>query len=90
MFESLTVISVFCFYMGLIFALAVWAERRQAAGRSVVNNPLVYALSLSVFCTTWTYYGSVGYAATSGMLFMTIYLGPTLVVIFWWGLLRKL
>lgn len=90
MFESLTVISVFCFYMGLIFALAVWAERRQAAGRSVVNNPLIYALSLSVFCTTWTYYGSVGYAATSGMLFLTIYLGPTLVVIFWWGLLRKL
>ncbi len=90
MFESLTVISVFCFYMGLIFALAVWAERRQAAGRSVVNNPLVYALSLSVFCTTWTYYGSVGYAATSGMLFLTIYLGPTMVVVFWWGLLRKL
>ncbi len=90
MFESLTVISVFCLYMGLIFALAVWAERRKAAGRSVVNNPLVYALSISVYCTTWTYYGSVGYAANSGLLFLTIYLGPTMVVIFWWGLLRKL
>ncbi|MCB2227661.1 MAG: PAS domain S-box protein [Desulfarculaceae bacterium] len=90
MFESLTVITVFCLYMGLIFALAVWAERRQAAGKSVVNNPLVYALSLSVYCTTWTYYGSVGYAANSGLLFLTIYLGPTMVVMFWWGLLRKL
>ena len=56
----------------------------------MVNNPLVYALSLSVYCTTWTYYGSVGYAANSGLLFLTIYLGPTMVVMFWWGLLRKL
>lgn len=90
MFESLTVIAVFCFYMGLVFILALWAERRLAAGKSVVNNPIVYALSLSVYCSTWTYYGSVGYAATSGMLFLAVYLGPTMVVVFWWTLLRKL
>ena len=58
--------------------------------RSPVNNPLIYALSLGVYCTSWTYYGSVGSAATRGMLFTTVYLGPTLAAVFWWTVLRKL
>ncbi|MBI5524405.1 MAG: PAS domain S-box protein [Desulfarculus sp.] len=90
MFNSLAVIAIFCMYMGMLFALALWAERESLAGRSKVNNPYIYSLSLAVYCTTWTYYGSVGVAATGGMLFMTVYLGPTLGIIFWWTLLRKL
>ncbi len=85
-----TVIAVATAYVGLLFLLAVWAERQEKSGRSVAGNPLVYSLSLAVYCTTWTYYGSVGLAASSGLLFLGVYIGPTLVVIFWWQLLRKM
>ncbi|NQZ60016.1 MAG: hypothetical protein HRT88_21395 [Lentisphaeraceae bacterium] len=70
--------------------IAKWAEKRSDEGRSVVNNAIVYSLSLAVYCTSWTYYGSVGKAANSGMMFLTIYLGPTLGVILWWVILKKL
>ncbi|MDQ7781471.1 MAG: ATP-binding protein, partial [Desulfomonilaceae bacterium] len=77
-------------YMGFLFLTALWVERKAARGRNYVNNPLVYSLSLGVYCTGWTYYGSVGKAATSGLLFVPIYLGPTLAIILWWIVLRKL
>ncbi|WP_114783398.1 sensor histidine kinase [Botryobacter ruber] len=80
-----------CFlYLALLFALASWAERRSAAGRSLVSNPYVYALSMAVYCTAWTYYGSVGRAATSGLEYLAIYIGPTLVAPLWWVVLRKI
>lgn len=90
MLDSLTVITVFCLYMMFLFLTALWVERRSAAGRSPVNNSLVYSLSLAVYCTAWTYYGSVGKAATSGLLFLPIYLGPTIAIVLWWTVLRKL
>ena len=83
-------------YVIFLFAIAFFAERRaetlRAAGRSprFLRSPLVYTLSLSVYCTAWTFYGAVGYAARSGLEFITIYLGPTLVFVGWWWLLRKL
>ncbi|RTL56025.1 MAG: histidine kinase [Rhodocyclaceae bacterium] len=66
-------------YLALLFFIAYKADRRADAGRSVINSPSVYALSLAVYCTTWTYYGSVGRAATSGINFLPVYLGPTLL-----------
>jgi Na+/proline symporter/nitrogen-specific signal transduction histidine kinase len=77
-------------YLGLLFAIAAYADRRADEGRSVINNATVYALSLAVYCTTWTYYGSVGRAAVSGIGFLPIYLGPTLAVALWWFVLRKM
>jgi signal transduction histidine kinase/Na+/proline symporter len=77
-------------YVAALFGVALWAERRERQGRSVARNALVYSLSQAVYCTTWTYYGSVGLAASGGLLFLTIYLGPTLVAVFWWPLVRKL
>jgi Na+/proline symporter/signal transduction histidine kinase len=90
MLNSLTVITVLCLYMGFLFLTALWVERKSAAGKSLVNNALVYSLSLAVYCTGWTYYGSVGLAATSGLLFLPIYLGPTVAIVLWWTVLRKL
>lgn len=90
MLSGFLVIGLFCLYIGLLFLLALWAERRSSSGTSVVNNPLVYSLSLAVYCSSWTFFGSVGVAANSGVLFLAIYLGPTLVIIFWWGVLRKM
>jgi signal transduction histidine kinase/Na+/proline symporter len=77
-------------YLGLLYALATWVERGDRRGASLARSPWVYALAQAVYCTTWTYYGSVGFAASSGLLFLTVYLGPTLVAIFWWTVLRRL
>ena len=90
MLDPRLVLLVLCLYMGFLVLVAVVVERRSAVGRSPANNPWVYSLSLAVYCTAWTYYGSVGKAATSGMLFLPIYLGPTLSLFLWWILLRKL
>ena len=78
-------------YVAFLFAIAFFAERSAARGRRRwLGSPLVYTLSLSIYCTAWTFYGAVGYAARSGMEFVTIYLGPSLVMIGWWWVLRKL
>lgn len=78
-------------YAVFLFAIAFWAERRAAAGQlGWIRSPAVYTLSLSVYCTGWTFYGAVGSAARNGLEFVTIYLGPSLVFFGWWFLLRKL
>ncbi|MDX5438273.1 MAG: histidine kinase, partial [Pontibacter sp.] len=79
----------FC-YLALLFVVASWAERRSAAGRSLVSNPYIYALSMAVYCTAWTYYGSVGRAASGGLEYLAIYIGPTLMAPLWWVVLRKI
>ena len=78
-------------YVALLFIVAFTADRLAAAGRSTwLRSPMVYTLSLSIYCTAWTFYGAVGYAARSGLEYVTIYLGPTLVMVGWWWGLRKL
>ncbi|WP_175580917.1 ATP-binding protein [Celeribacter sp. HF31] len=78
-------------YATLLFVVAFWAEKRAEAGRlGWLRSPWVYTLSLSVYCTAWTFYGAVGYAVRSGLEFVTIYLGPSLMMIGWWWILRKL
>src|SRR5689334_478775 len=77
-------------YVCVLVAIATWAERREVQGRSVTANRFVYALSLAVYATTWTFYGSVGFAARTGLLFLTVYLGPTLCAALWWWIVRKL
>ncbi len=78
-------------YAVFLFSIAAWAERRAAAGHiGWLRSPFVYTLSISVYSTGWTFYGAVGSAARNGFEFVTIYLGPTLVFIGWWWLLRKL
>lgn len=81
-----------CFlYVAFLFTVAFVVEGRAARGRlGWLRSPLVYTLSLSIYCTAWTFYGAVGYAARSGLEFLTIYFGPTLVFVGWWWLLRKL
>jgi len=77
-------------YVGLLFAIAYWGDKRADAGRSIIANPYIYTLSLAVYCTSWTFYGSVGRAATSGIGFLPIYLGPTLMAALWWYVLLKM
>ncbi len=77
-------------YLGALFALAYFADRRADGGRSLIANPTVYALSLGVYATAWTFYGSVGRAAENGVGFLPIYLGPTLLMAVWWLVTRKM
>ncbi|WP_373322939.1 histidine kinase dimerization/phospho-acceptor domain-containing protein [Roseovarius pelagicus] len=78
-------------YVTFLFAVAFGADRAARMGRGRwLHSPLVYTLSLSIYCTAWTFYGAVGFAARSGLEFVTIYLGPTLVMIGWWWILRKM
>src|SRR5215216_5411967 len=77
-------------YLGLLFGIAYYGDKRADAGRSVVARPSVYALSLGVYATSWTYYGSVGRAVDSGVGFLPIYLGPTLMFALGWVVLRKI
>jgi Na+/proline symporter/C4-dicarboxylate-specific signal transduction histidine kinase len=82
MLGAIEVIAVVCAYVGLLFLVARFSERRRASGSGWTNSPVVYALALGVYCTTWTFYGSIGKATIDGMLFLPVYLGPTIGMFF--------
>ena len=90
MFSPVTLFSIIFAYLLLLFLVAHYAEKTERKGRSIVSNPYVYSLSMAVYCTSWTFYGSVGKAANSGLSFLTIYIGPTLMAALWWIVLRKI
>lgn len=77
-------------YLLLLFGIAQYALRQKLLGKSVVSNPYVYALSLCVYVSAWTFYGSIGRAASTGLEFLPIYLGPTLAMLLGWILIRKM
>ena len=79
-------------YVGLLFVIAYVGDRRSRTRREggLLRSPLVYTLSISVYCTSWTFYGAVGSAARNGLEYLAIYLGPTIVFIGWWFVLRRL
>lgn len=90
MIPNWLVILVSTFYAILLFGIASWAENRAKQGRSLIANPYTYSLSLALYCTAWTFYGSVGHASQKGITFLPIYLGPTLLAPFWWLILKKI
>ena len=79
------------FYIGFLFFVAWWVDQRaRKRNRSLVQHPFIYSLSLAVYCTAWTYFGSVGRAASGGLSFLAIYLGPSLTAPLWIFVLRKM
>ena len=90
MLETWVVIFIPFAYLGLLFAIAYYADRRADAGRSLIASPYIYSLSLAVYATAWTFYGSVGRAAENGVGFLPIYIGPTLMIALWWVVMRKI
>ncbi|WP_438963047.1 ATP-binding protein [Nonlabens sp.] len=82
------IILVIIGYLVLLFGIGIWADRRSRS--RWVHNPWVYALSLAVYCSAWTYYGSVGIAATSGVSFLTTYLGPVIALPLWVLVLKRI
>ncbi len=77
-------------YLCLLFGIAYYGDKRADQGRSLISNPYIYTLSIAVYSTSWTFYGSVGRAASSGVGFLPIYLGPTLMLSLGWFVLRKI
>jgi Na+/proline symporter/nitrogen-specific signal transduction histidine kinase len=90
MLQGWLILLVSFVYLGILFAIAYYGDKRASANRSIISNPYIYALSLAVYCTAWTFYGSVGRAANAGVGFLPIYLGPTLMIALWWLVLRKI
>ena len=76
-------------YLGVLFAVATYGDRMAKQWNVRSGRPVIYALSLGVYCTSWTYFGSVGIASRTGLDFLPIYLGPILVFALGWRLLQS-
>lgn len=81
MMSSFALFVVVLLYLALLFVVAHLAEKKKS--KLWINNPYIYALSLAVYCTAWTYYGSIGVAATSGLNYLPIYVGPIVIIPAW-------
>ncbi len=90
MLQGWVIVTVSFAYLGVLFAIAYYGDKRADAGRSIIAKPTIYALSLAVYCTAWTFYGSVGRAAAGGLDFLPTYIGPTLLCALGWVVLRKI
>lgn len=75
-------------YLALLFFIAHWAEKKASSRWN--NNPYIYSLSLAVYCSAWTYYGSIGVAANSGLNYLPVYIGPVIIIPAWIIILRKI
>src|SRR5262245_13687340 len=80
MLQGWTVIAVALAYIGLLFLIASYGDRTRGLGRSGRTGALIYPLSLAIYCTSWTFFGSVGLASRTGFDFLTIYVGPALMI----------
>ncbi|MEM1136701.1 MAG: ATP-binding protein [Bacteroidota bacterium] len=85
-----TILFISCAYLLLTFVAAFFSQRIGFLKKNLSDNSLVYALSLTVYCSAWTFYGSVGIAATTGLGFIGVYLGPTLLAPMWLFILKKI
>ena len=79
MLQGSVVIAVALGYIGLLFVVASYGDRARRSGRGGRWH-LIYPLSLAIYCTSWTFFGSVGLASRTGFDFLTIYLGPMLMI----------
>lgn len=77
-------------YVVIVFTIASWVENKAARGVNIGNNAIIYTFSFAVWLTAWSFYGQVGRAAPSGMLYLTSHLGATLSIVLWWIVLRKM
>lgn len=77
-------------YLIILFLIAYVGDKFKEKGKSLVANPYIYSLSLAVYCTGWTFYGSVGLFSHHGYAYIPIYIGPTFAAFTWWYSLRKI
>ncbi len=80
MLQGWFVIVVALVYIGLLFVIASYGDRLGRLGGTDRPRPLIYPLSLAIYCTSWTFFGSVGLASRTGFDFLAIYIGPVLMI----------
>src|SRR5262249_54146077 len=80
MLQGWIVIAFALGYIGLLFVVASYGDRTRRFGREGGWRHFIYPLSLAIYCTSWTFFGSVGLASRTGFDFLTIYVGPILLV----------
>src|SRR5499426_4437748 len=80
MLQGWVVIAVALVYIGLLFLIASYGDRTRGLGREGRSRLLIYPLSLAIYCTSWTFFGSVGLASRTGYDFLAIYVGPVLTI----------
>src|SRR3954452_23166496 len=80
MLQGWIVIVVALCYIGLLFVIASYGDRIRALGGRGGARMMIYPLSLAIYCTSWTFFGSVGLATRTGYDFLTIYIGPVLMI----------
>ncbi len=86
--SSIGLLIILAFYLGLLFLIAHWSEHKKNVNWT--NSPYIYSLSLAIYCTAWTYYGSIGVAAKSGLSYLAVYVGPIIIIPAWIVVLRKI
>lgn len=77
-------------YLLVLFGVGYYAEFKSNRNKSIINNPYIYSFSLAVYCTAWTFFGSVGRATTTGIEYLSVYIGPTIMAPLFWIILRKI
>jgi len=87
--DIIWVIIISVLYLTLLFGIALYGHKMSRLGKSIVNHPIIYSLSLTVYCTVWTFYGSIGLAAKSGLEYLPVYLGPAILAPVWYIITRK-
>ncbi|MGQ3077872.1 MAG: PAS domain-containing hybrid sensor histidine kinase/response regulator [Allorhizobium sp.] len=91
MFPGWIIVASAIGYLLFLFAVASYGDRKtRVHGVPAGGRPVVYALSLAVYCTSWTYFGGVGLAAEHGLEFMAIYIGPILMYTLGMPILRRI
>lgn len=90
MIDAWVILTAALTYVSFLFAVAYIGDRRQGPRNSERGRPVIYALSLAVYCTSWTFFGSVGLAAKSGFDFLPVYLGAIITIGIGWPLLQRI
>ncbi len=90
MINNTTILVVSLVYFLGLFLVALYTERKKKKGYIGTSNPLIYVLTLGVYATAWTFYGSVGSAANSSFLFLSVYIAPTLMMFLAYAMLKRL
>jgi len=90
MLQGWAVVGIALAYIGFLFAVASYGDRARPGTGRRRSRPLIYPLSLAVYCTSWTFFGSVGLASKQGFDFLTIYIGPVLMIGLGYPLILKI
>ncbi|MEN1727058.1 MAG: PAS domain-containing hybrid sensor histidine kinase/response regulator [Pseudomonadota bacterium] len=90
MFSPVLIVAISLLYVGVLFFLAWWGDKQARKRGRIFSHPVIYSLSLAVYCTSWTFYGAVGQAARTGWDFLPVYLGPLLMFLLFGGLILRI